>query len=229
MPNDVTFACTVCTKSKASYKCPKCRSVYCSMQCNKIHKSSCPSKPRIDSERISDKVVRSNDSLDVGVILCAPSMMKCEEKDMKLMCDRSVFDIPTSNTVHASATLNTTTPVMDSIDNNMNNNIINDADDDMIRNTTTITPISINIMQSNEVTNGHISIIDELSTADDMITAEPTNRLINKRNSDSYDSGILSHKTIQSLLKSNWLQSVLKSKRLRDDILNIDSSQNRQG
>jgi hypothetical protein len=37
--------CTVCSSNKASYKCPKCRSVYCSIQCNKVHKSSCSSQP----------------------------------------------------------------------------------------------------------------------------------------------------------------------------------------
>jgi hypothetical protein len=40
----VTNTCTVCSNIKALYKCPKCRSVYCSIQCNKVHKSSCSSQ-----------------------------------------------------------------------------------------------------------------------------------------------------------------------------------------
>jgi hypothetical protein len=66
--------------------------------------------------------------------------------------------------------------------------------------------------------NGEIDIAD----CNDVSTIERTN----KRNNES---GILSSNTIESLLKNEWLRGVLKSKRLRDDIMNIDSSLNRQG
>jgi hypothetical protein len=78
---------------------------------------------------------------------------------------------------------------------------------------------SVNI-KGDEV-NGDIDNVSTMErTIDDNVsTIERTNKC---------DSGILSHNTIESLLKNEWLKSVLKSKRLRDDIMNIDSSQNRQ-
>jgi hypothetical protein len=75
---------------------------------------------------------------------------------------------------------------------------------------------SVNI-KGDEV-NGNVDIDD----CNDVSTTERTN----KRNNES---GILSSNTIESLLKNEWLRGVLKSKRLRDDIMNIDSSLSRQG
>ena len=39
-------SCVICSKLNSTYKCPKCRSVYCSLQCNKAHKAVCPSSSR---------------------------------------------------------------------------------------------------------------------------------------------------------------------------------------
>jgi hypothetical protein len=59
-------------------------------------------------------------------------------------------------------------------------------------------------------------------------SSSSTTRRIN-HNIDSNDMCILSSETVQTLLKSDWARNVLKSSRLRDDILSVDSSQNRQG
>lgn len=52
---------------------------------------------------------------------------------------------------------------------------------------------------------------------------------IERKNKRDNESGILSSNTVESLLKNEWLRGVLKSKRLRDDIMNIDASLSRQG
>ena len=49
-------ACTVCSdpEKASSYKCPKCRALYCSVVCCKEHKKICPQKPQETSSNSKD-------------------------------------------------------------------------------------------------------------------------------------------------------------------------------
>jgi hypothetical protein len=59
--------------------------------------------------------------------------------------------------------------------------------------------------------------------------AENVPRRVVNHNIDYSDMSILSNKTIDVILKSDYLRNMLKSKRLRDDILSVESAGNRQG
>ena len=69
------------------------------------------------------------------------------------------------------------------------------------------------------------------SSSDNISNTSPIETVsvkISNHNIDSSEMIILSDKTIQLLLNSEYLKNILKSSRLRDDILNIDSAINRQ-
>ena len=44
--------CSVCEEGEAKYKCPKCRSTYCSIACCRIHKEACLISPKTSGSTI---------------------------------------------------------------------------------------------------------------------------------------------------------------------------------
>ena len=86
-------------------------------------------------------------------------------------------------------------------------------------------PLDSNINTSSAEISCTTSSSDNISNTSPI---ETVSGKISNHNIDSSEMIILSDKTIQLLLKSEYLKNILKSSRLRDDILNIDSAINRQ-
>ena len=88
-----------------------------------------------------------------------------------------------------------------------------------------------NITLNNDINTSPADISFETSSSDDILKTLPDEIVpsrISNHNIDSSEMMILSDKTIQVLLKSEYLKDILKSSRLRDDILSVDSAMNRQ-
>jgi hypothetical protein len=111
---------------------------------------------------------------------------------------------------------------IDRVSNGISENTISN-----IKNDTNLDRINPNILSVSEI----VSAVDESdigkSTRIGGVTPASSRRI--NHNIDSNDMEILNSQSVQSLLQSEWAKKLLKSSRLRDDILSVDSAPNRQG
>ena len=134
---------------------------------------------------------------------------------------------------------NKITAVVDEIDTIKMNKIVemfsgyddSDAESEDKEKSETITDNTV--QAEKQLQNTEEILIDNIPTPDvnpniETSSSSSLTRRIN-HNIDSSDMSILSSETVQTLLKSDWARNILKSSRLMDDILSVDSSQNRQG
>lgn len=262
MPASVNNSCVVCSNLKSSYKCPKCRSCYCSLQCNRVHKSVCTA----GSETIQIEISESNEK--VPTTLTQPSGTTLSstvpiESDTEVTntinkssssTAKTISALMSSNSETAAATArsveqpkievissirdNKITEIVDKDENVKMKKIVemfssyddSDAESDE-KESQTVTNSATQADKQPE--NSEEILIDDIPQPDikhniESASSSSSTRRVN-HNIDSNDMCILSSETVQTLLKSDWARNVLKSSRLRDDILSVDSSQNRQG
>lgn len=185
-------SCTICGKTAAPYKCPRCRAKYCSVTCSGAHKNQCVSA-------INSSI--SEEKPDTTVV--------------------SISDLP-------SAT-----------EGNHNPEIaigISDASCGIPRDSQDTSADIILVVDDKQEEKGE-RLIEEVAVAVTVVEKESGS---GSSGSSSAGGGgidvenitgqhdILSREEVQALLKSSALKSVLKNKRLRDDILKIENSGNRQ-
>jgi hypothetical protein len=111
---------------------------------------------------------------------------------------------------------------IDSDSNGISENIVSN-----IKNDTNLDRIDPNNLSVSEI----VSAVDESDISKSSRiggVTSPASRRIN-HNIDSHDMEVLNSQSVQSLLQSEWAKKLLKSSRLRDDILSVDSAPNRQG
>jgi HIT zinc finger len=263
MPAIVNNSCVVCSNLKSSYKCPKCRSCYCSLQCNRVHKSACSAGSGTVQSEVSERHAKTSVTLtqQSGTITStAPTEMvtgvtkPIEQKfygAMKIKTEAMAskpggaeatapsVDLPNMAEIN-STQASKNTAVDDDKETIKINKIVemfsgyddSDAESEE-KESRTITENTI--QAENQLQNTEEILIEDIPEPDIIPDTETTSsssssttRRIN-HNIDSNDMSILSSETVQTLLKSDWARNVLKSSRLRDDILSVDSSQNRQG
>ena len=262
MPASVNNSCVVCSNVKSSYKCPKCRSCYCSLQCNKDHKLVCSA----GSGTVQSEVSERNEKTSITLTMSSGTTSSTTPIEVITVVTNSTDQISheSVNTLAAgmaskagtaeatapsvdqpniaeinSIQANKITAVVDEIDTIKMNKIVemfsgyddSDAESEDKEKSETITE---NIVQAEkQLQNTEEILIDNIPTPDvipniETSSSSSSTRRIN-HNIDSSDMSILSSETVQTLLKSDWARNILKSSRLRDDILSVDSSQNRQG
>ena len=226
--------CVVCSKTKASYKCPKCRSVYCSLGCNKAHKLVCHSAIRLPSsvnEDAAQPLAVASQTLDL-IAVTSEVEMRYETMGSH---DSMVGDTEVENseneieTTFAKHTDNDITTKLFENDNiESNSHVISEISVPNIKNKINLDETDFSVSSVSEAikTVAEPDIAKCSSTEGTSSTA--TSRRIN-HNIDSHDMEILSSKSVQCLLQSEWAKKLLKSSRLRDDILSVDSASNRQG
>lgn len=256
MPASMTNSCVVCSKLKSSYKCPKCRSCYCSLQCNKVHKSVCSAVSGTVQSEVSERNDKTFTNLTQTTSSIAP--IGNAENGTTLADQASSETVKTTAAVIASAasTEEATSPLdqpniaeikaiqtskitstSDEIDKTTINKIVemfsgyDDSDAESDKESPIISEDTKQLTKQSD--NIEEIMIDDIPTPEiapntEIASSSSSTRRIN-HNIDSNDMNILSSETVQTLLKSEWARNVLKSSRLRDDILSVDSSQNRQG
>ena len=241
--NSSSSSCVVCSKAKAGYKCPKCRSVYCSLGCNKSHKLVChltiPVSTSVDdlgaeqpeSQSLPPKTVTSEVEKRCEIL----GSNTCIMGDTEVLTNRIVI-VTADN--HCSDESLEDKNINENIDANIDKNIDKNIDSvsngisentiSNIKKDTNFDRIDPNNLSVSEI----VSAVDEsdISNSSRMggVTSTTTSRRIN-HNIDSNDMEILNSQSVQSLLQSEWAKKLLKSSRLRDDILSVDSAPNRQG
>ena len=259
--------CAVCNKGKPCYKCPKCRSVYCSLQCNKIHKTVCPSKTQTVNIKRGQEIAETKVLLSQLLTSDECQLQKAvdaagdQNKIMETTLDVG-GDVPVTNEQSLPASNNTFHDVIEGdvvFDNIEDDHLdieedINCIDESILcdssrqnfdtqisaehtSDSSKLQEISAEevSIDNNSLNNNIDTSLEEIScvtsSSDDILKTLPDETVpsrISNHNIDSSEMMILSDKTIQVLLKSEYLKDMLKSSRLRDDILNVDSAMNRQ-
>ena len=238
--------CVICLKLKSSYKCPKCRSVYCSLQCSKAHKAICLSSsrqtevatlPQKDRPTVSCKlavsVSESSDRQEPIALLT--SQKKTDVAQVSLISES--FKVGTDDT--SPKIINQEAVKIALLDDICNNYCDDESENsDEAKTGTTSEIITDNTERKDEMVIDEVLNVEtatrtdssssgELIDTEQIQSAASTQRL--HRDVDSNDTTILTSSTAQNVLQSVWVRNMLKSSRLRDDIIKVDSSQNRQG
>ena len=65
--NSVSTFCVVCNKSSATYKCPGCRSKYCSVVCCTEHKISCVRNKLKESNETTETIITNKGEDDTTI------------------------------------------------------------------------------------------------------------------------------------------------------------------
>ena len=236
-------SCVVCSKAKASYKCPKCRSVYCSLGCNKSHKLVChltipvstsvddlgaeqPESQSLLSKTVTSEVEKRCEILGSNTCIMGDTRVLTNRigivTEDSHCSDESLEDKNINENIDANIDKNIDKNI-DTVSNGISENTISN-----IKNDTNLDRFDPNNSSVSEV----VSAVDEsdISKSSRMggVTPPTSSRRVN-HDIDTNDMEILNSQSVQSLLQSEWAKKLLKSSRLRDDILSVDSAPNRQG
>ena len=219
--------CVVCAKAKASYKCPKCRSVYCSLGCNKAHKLVCHHAVQVPIDLNQDAeqpLIVAPETLDLIAVTSEAEKHDCLNEDTEV---RNLTDRIETEADKPSDTASTTeilgSEKIESEINGMNESRVSE-----IKNNTDLDKIDLIIPLVSEDVSSTAEPDKTKSSSTEGTSSTISSRRIN-HNIDSHDMEILNTKSVQCLLQSEWAKKLLKSSRLREDILSIDSAPNRQG
>ena len=219
--------CVVCAKAKASYKCPKCRSVYCSLGCNKAHKLVCHHAVRVPIDLNQDAeqpLIVAPQTLDLIAVTSEAEKHDCltEDTEVRNLSDRIETE------VDKPFYTDFTTEILGSEKVESEINGMSESSVSEIKNNTDLDKIDLIIPSVSEDVSTTAQPDKAKSSSTEGASSTIASRRIN-HNIDSHDMEILNTKSVQCLLQSEWAKKLLKSSRLREDILSIDSAPNRQG
>ena len=219
--------CIVCAKAKANYKCPKCRSVYCSLGCNKAHKLVCHHAVQVPvnlNQDVEQPLIVASQTLDLIAVTSEAEKHDCmtEDTEVRNSTDRieTEVDMPSDT--------NFTTEILGSENIESEFHVMSESSVSDMKNNTDLDKIDLIIPSVPEV----VSAIAEPDIVKSNNTEGTSTTVASRRinhNIDSHDMEILNTKSVQCLLQSEWAKKLLKSSRLREDILSVDSAPNRQG
>lgn len=223
-------SCIICSEEKSIYKCPKCRSIYCSVKCNNVHKLNCSNQ---SVTHLNNDTNSSNPELKLET----KKDGKIGSIDLDILEDKKLISNISSNE-YVKVVDNITDDMVDNMEKG-NEDTIEDKQTDNVTNTRSINSI-INVLSNipidsimHDKDNGtHNNDSDNNSSknySDNSHQITSDQKTIQRKSNASDDSKLLSENAIRMLLNSEYLKDILKSKRLRDDIMNIDSSHDRQG
>lgn len=91
-------ACSVCVEAPSKYKCPNCRTPYCSVNCYRQHKEICkpastvPPPPATASSPNNAPLQPPPSSLSAPPITCLPSSSAVQQPELQ----QSIYDAPHS-------------------------------------------------------------------------------------------------------------------------------------
>lgn len=219
--------CVVCAKAKASYKCPKCRSVYCSLGCNKAHKLVCHLAVQIPinlNQDVEQPFIVVSQTLDLIAVTSEAEKHDCMTEDIEVRNSTDRIE----DEIDMPSDANFTTEILGCENIGSEFNVMSESSVSDTGNNTDLDKIDLIIPTIPKVVNTIAEPDMAKSSSTGFTSTTVASRRIN-HNIDSHDMEILNTKSVQCLLQSEWAKKLLKSSRLREDILSVDSAPNRQG